>query len=99
MPGCPQCGNRLRFESLMSGGGVVCPHCYAELEPIRWIAAVLHLTGVAVLFGLVGLLHSAGVAKGWTMAAVLPVYFVAMMLLYARCARYRVKKPVSILHG
>jgi len=36
MPLCPSCRGRLSLSEVFGGGGIVCPHCGSELEPIRW---------------------------------------------------------------
>jgi len=58
MPHCPSCSSSLPLREVFEGGGIVCPLCHSELEPLAW------LSFISVILVMLAVQAGAHVAQG-----------------------------------
>jgi hypothetical protein len=91
MPHCPSCHGRLPLREVFAGGGIVCPNCNSELEPLGWLSFIMVI--IAMLGVQVGVHAAQGL--GLNFPAQLAIGGIASCLLgsvvYVFLVRYRIK--------
>jgi hypothetical protein len=89
---CPVCRERVGLRPILMPNalaGVVCPHCYASLQPVAWRAGLAAGASIAAGMGASAAVRAATGSKLLALAGLLAVYLPLWAALTAAVVRLK----------